>query len=73
MADCIRPSCVRPAKVRGLCNTCYTAARGLIKSGATTWEKLEESDRCLPAGTSGRAKGQGKVQQWLLGAEDKAE
>ena len=30
---CLRPDCGRPAKLRGLCNSCYGVAKKLIKEG----------------------------------------
>lgn len=37
---CLVPKCEKAAKTRGLCHTCYQSAKGLVKKGVTTWEKL---------------------------------
>lgn len=40
---CIVPGCDRTANnSRKCCNSCYTTARDLVRSGVTTWEELEE-------------------------------
>ncbi|MDE2469450.1 MAG: hypothetical protein KGL35_12065, partial [Bradyrhizobium sp.] len=38
---CIVPDCTRPAKMRGVCASCYQNASKLIQRGGTTWEELE--------------------------------
>lgn len=38
---CIVPNCTRPAKLRGVCASCYQNASKLIQRGGTTWEELE--------------------------------
>jgi hypothetical protein len=38
---CIVPNCLRPAKLRGVCASCYQNASKLIQRGGTTWEELE--------------------------------
>ena len=38
--DCLH--CERPARRRGVCNTCYAAALKIVKAGDATWELLEE-------------------------------
>ena len=42
---CITPQCGRIAVQnigRGLCMMCYSSAKKLVESGATTWTRLEE-------------------------------
>lgn len=41
---CVVPGCDRTANnSRKCCNSCYTTARELVRSGVTTWEELEEN------------------------------
>lgn len=39
---CLIPGCGKPQamSMKGLCMTCYSAAKKKVDSGATTWEKL---------------------------------
>jgi hypothetical protein len=39
---CLGPGCKKTAMHRGLCAGCYQAAGRLVRSGAQTWERLEE-------------------------------
>lgn len=45
---CLFPSCTKQSVTRGLCKTHYMYALRLVKSGKTTWEELEQSNRCKP-------------------------
>lgn len=38
---CITPGCDRQKHIRGLCASCYIAARRMIADRKTTWEELE--------------------------------
>lgn len=38
---CSIPNCTRPAKLRGVCQSCYQNATKLVQRGSTTWEELE--------------------------------
>lgn len=44
---CIVKGCDRPARSRGLCNSCYTSALDAVKSGRTTWPKLIKAGLAL--------------------------
>ncbi len=44
MNECMSPSCTRPVYCRGVCRSCYYAARRLIKNEKTTWEDLEKRE-----------------------------
>lgn len=47
---CQFPGCQHPRIAgRGLCPNHYSAALRLIKTGATTWEKLEKEGRTRPS------------------------
>lgn len=39
---CIVPHCDRPAKLRGVCASCYQNAAKLIQRGGTSWAELEK-------------------------------
>lgn len=39
---CMVPGCDRPAKLRGVCQSCYQNAAKLIQRGGTTWEELQK-------------------------------
>ena len=56
---CLRPGCEREAKTRELCQSCYQGAHRLVKTGETTWEKLEKAGKARP-------KKGGELRQWLL-------
>jgi len=48
--SCIR-SCGRSSGAggsRGMCHTCYEAARVVVKRGETTWAELEAAGLALP-------------------------
>jgi hypothetical protein len=45
---CLTPDCVRQPQCRGVCRICYQAAYGLVRSGKTTWDTLEQFGRVLP-------------------------
>jgi hypothetical protein len=40
--------CGRAARTRGLCHACYVAALRLVRTGETTWRRLEEAGRARP-------------------------
>ena len=61
---CLNPNCGRKPVCRGLCHPCYVAAHHLVKTGQTTWEKLEKTGRVKPTGKRGP---KGIVSSWLLG------
>jgi len=60
---CLRPDCERPARFRGLCNSCYGAASHLVRTKRTTWEQLISDGKCL--GGAGRKNTRGATA-WLL-------
>lgn len=39
-ANCLFPTCTKPAKTRGLCCNHYGNAQSLVKRGETTWDQL---------------------------------
>jgi hypothetical protein len=43
--NCLNPLCKRPEKIRGLCWSCYQAARRLVARKEITWEALEKAGR----------------------------
>ena len=45
---CLIPKCggVAGANLKGLCMSCYKAAKRTVESGETTWEKLAEMGLC---------------------------
>lgn len=54
---CLVQGCGGPLRSRGLCNSCYTAAKRLVALERTTWEQLVEQGCALPAfGELGRSK-----------------
>lgn len=59
---CLNPNCQRIAKTRGLCASCYGAARSAIIKGQTSWAKLIKTGRCQA--TRPRTSG---TSNWLLG------
>ncbi len=63
---CLRPGCGRAAKTRGLCATCYAAARTLIKEGKLDPAKLEEQGKILPA-KAWHGNTPGPARLWFLG------
>jgi hypothetical protein len=52
------------AIARGLCNSCYQAAKYRVQTGRTTWEKLEESGRALPLAGK-RVKHDSNLNDWF--------
>lgn len=62
---CLVPGCDKPQKTRGLCVSCYTVARDLVKSGKTSWPTLVEAGRALSrGGVSGTKKA--AATAWLM-------
>ena len=57
---CLNPNCDRVTRSRGLCNSCYVAAGNYVRSGRTTWAKLEKAGRVKPA------RKRSVVTAWLL-------
>lgn len=45
---CLNPNCKRAALTRGLCANCYQAAIRFIKTGVSTWAKLEKEGKAKP-------------------------
>ena len=43
---CLNPNCDRSEHVRGLCRSCYQAARRLVSRGEITWDTLMTEGRC---------------------------
>ncbi len=69
-AKCMNPYCDNTkVYARGICNTCYQAARLRILSGQTTWDTLVADGKVLPAGNG---KPMGKFTQWLSDGPAKA-
>jgi len=50
--SCLNPECGRNQSVRGLCQSCYSTARGLVAAHLTSWSSLEDLGKCLPAQTA---------------------
>ena len=46
---CLVPECIRTPVIRGLCNSHYQTASGLVHQGAVTWKGLEKEGKSLPA------------------------
>jgi len=44
---CLIKNCNREAARRGLCNACYQTLYKSVRSGATTWAKLEKRGLAL--------------------------
>ncbi len=63
---CLSPGCGRSAKTRGLCATCYAAARTLIKEGKLDPVKLEAEGKILPA-KAWHGNTPGPARLWFLG------
>jgi len=42
VSKCITPNCGKDARWKGLCQTCYGAAKRLIEEGKTTWPELQD-------------------------------
>lgn len=45
---CLTPNCGKPAKLRGLCRSCYSRLEYLIRKEGHTWEALEAQGLALP-------------------------
>lgn len=56
--ECIIEGCTHVSMCRGLCHSCYMAARHQVKSGNYTWEQLQD------LGLSARARNN---NQWVRG------
>jgi hypothetical protein len=54
---CLVPNCERPVETRGLCASCYQAARKKVVRGVFTWKQLEEKGWALPPQHGGRGGG----------------
>lgn len=48
-ATCLYPGCDKPAAVRGLCKTHYSALRSMLKSGTADEQDLIKRGLLLPA------------------------
>lgn len=48
-SGCVAPSCGRRIYGRGLCRSCYVAARRLIAAGEVTWAVLEKRGLANPS------------------------
>jgi len=59
--ECLNPQCNNKAVTRGLCNTCYTMARRLIRKGVTSNKWLVANGKMLEANHNRPNKG-----AWLL-------
>jgi len=44
---CMGPNCEESAKWKGLCGSCYHAAKTLIAEEGTSWEELGDLGMCL--------------------------
>ena len=49
MVKCLVPWCKKKVTARGLCIVCYDVALRLVRSKRTSWNKLEEMGKSLPA------------------------
>jgi hypothetical protein len=67
---CLNLDCCNAAASRGLCISCREVAQDLVKSGKTTWEKLEALDRAKPPARSMRATRARREAFFLLGNPD---
>jgi len=47
--QCLVPDCTNPPEVRGMCRSCYQAARKRVADGQITWEQLEAEGLAQPA------------------------
>lgn len=61
---CLRPSCGRVQVTRGLCQTCYKAAKRLVEECKTTWEQIEVDGKCKPKKSWRRTPSQARL--WFL-------
>lgn len=62
--DCIVPRCISNHICRGLCRKHYNMARRLVQENQTTWNQLEDADKCLPSNGVGRPAS--KDAKWFL-------
>lgn len=65
-AACLRPTCERPERSRGLCHSCYSAANTLVRRGKTTWAELEARGKANPMTKRGP---KSVTIAWLLAAK----
>lgn len=49
---CCISGCTRPAKRRGLCDSCYTLAYRALRAGRATWSDLERDGLAKPLAAS---------------------
>lgn len=61
---CRVPMCDKHVLTRGVCKPCYSIATQAVKRGLTSWKKLVENDKILPAGTKGRKRSESL--NWML-------
>ena len=47
---CLTEGCERWARMRGVCNRCYSRLYTLVKNGSSSFESLEDAGRILPSG-----------------------
>lgn len=59
---CLNPNCDHEPRYRGLCWTCYAAARKLIKEQKLSWVDLEAAGAASPA-----KRPRSSARDWLLG------
>jgi len=62
--DCLVPKCYLDRLCRGLCKKHYGVASKLIQNNKTTWNQLEDADKCLPSKGVGRPAS--KTTKWFL-------
>lgn len=48
---CMTPGCTQPATKRGVCDSCYVAARRMVASHIVGWDELESLELILPSQT----------------------
>ena len=51
MTMCMVEGCGNDSEIRGICKTCYSSARNLVRSNKATWEELEQLGLCNPTRT----------------------
>ncbi len=52
---CLTPGCKDAASSRGLCRSCYQAARYLVNHGRASWGELEALGLCAEKATRNEA------------------
>lgn len=62
---CLNPKCEKPQKYRGLCYSCYQAARRLVARNEITWDALMAAGRCENRKVPHFAKNKTTIN-WLL-------